>query len=178
MYRVFEVEDYLRIHPSLLDQDINEAIRKTVLQLHKNKYLDKIGYILDIIDIQPEKENRIYIGDPYVYYKTRYKIISFTIEENEVYRGKVTTILDYGAMVLIGPIEGLLHISQISKKGQFKYDKASKKIVGPDNKTIEVGDEVYVRVSTKSVKQGFSDARISLSMREEGLGCIRWFEKK
>ena len=55
---------------------------------------------------------RIIHGDGAIYQKVRFDA-SFCIEDYEVVEGAVSEVNDFGAFVRIGPMEALLHKSQI-----------------------------------------------------------------
>ena len=74
------------------------------------------------------------------------------VELNEVYMGKVTKILPFGALVEILPgKEGLLHISKISKER-----------IGKVEDVLKVGDEILVKV----IEIGKEDGKFSLSAKD------------
>ena len=74
------------------------------------------------------------------------------VELNEVYLGKVTKILQFGALVEILPgKEGLLHISKISKERVNKVEDV-----------LNVGDEILVKV----IEMNKEDGKFSLSAKD------------
>ncbi|MEM0383155.1 MAG: DNA-directed RNA polymerase [Candidatus Anstonellales archaeon] len=177
VYRVVEVEEYVRIPPSMLKMNKEEAVKEVLISQYKNKYTDAFGLVLDIIDIKVEQENVIVINDPKIYFKTRFKILSFTIDRREVMLGIVKDIVEYGAFVLIGPFEGLVNIAQISDE-KFTFNKEKKRLENADKtKTVEIGDKLYVKVGTVSMRDGPAKAKISLSCRGPGLGNLKWIEE-
>ena len=60
-------------------------------------------------------------GDSGAYYTVRFDAITFVPYINEVYLSEVKEIVEFGAFVSIGPLQGLLHISQIGKD-KYNYD--------------------------------------------------------
>ena len=56
---------------------------------------------------------RIIHGDGAIYQKVRFDAVLFCIEDYEVVEGAVSEVNDFGAFVRIGPMEALLHKSQI-----------------------------------------------------------------
>ncbi|HUP64106.1 MAG TPA: S1 RNA-binding domain-containing protein [Thermoanaerobaculia bacterium] len=74
-----------------------------------------------------------------------------TLELGNVYGGKVKTIVPFGAFVDIGGIEGLLHVSEMSRK----------RVTNPAD-IVAVGQEVEVKV-IKIEKDG---KRLSFSMKD------------
>ena len=74
------------------------------------------------------------------------------VELNGVYMGKVTKILQFGALVEILPgKEGLLHISKISKERVNKVEDV-----------LNVGDEILVKVIELNKEEG----KFSLSAKD------------
>ena len=74
------------------------------------------------------------------------------VELNGVYMGKVTKILQFGALVEILPgKEGLLHISKISKERVNKVEDV-----------LSVGDEILVKVIELNQEEG----KFSLSAKD------------
>ena len=73
-------------------------------------------------------------------------------ELNKVYMGKVTRILQFGALVEVLPgKEGLLHISQISNERIKKVEDA-----------LRVGDDILVKVT----EIGKEDGKFSLTAKD------------
>lgn len=177
MYRIVEAEEYVKIPPNMLNMNKDEAVREVLLNQYKNKYFETFGLVLDIIDVSVESENVIMINDPKIYFKTRFKLLSFTIDKKETFLGIVREITDFGAFVLIGPFEGLLNISQISDE-KLTFNKEKKRYENADKtKTLEIGDLVYVKVSSITMKEGPAKAKISLTCRSAGLGNLKWLEQ-
>ncbi len=173
-----EVEDLVRVPPHLTKREIPDAIREVLLNRYKNQYYEKFGYVVDVVEVKPSSENRVILGDPNIYYKVKYKLLVFIPEPNEVFLGIVRDVVEYGAYVLIGPFEGLLHISQIAKE-KFYFNREERKLENKDkSKSLAPGDKVYVKISTVSIKGSVADAKISLTMRNEGLGAVSWYEEK
>ncbi|MCS7122346.1 MAG: DNA-directed RNA polymerase [Candidatus Micrarchaeota archaeon] len=177
VYRIVEAEEYVKIPSHMLNMNKDEAVREVLLNQYKNKYFETFGLVLDIIDVNVESENVIMINDPKIYFKTRFKLLSFTLDRKEVFLGIVREITDFGAFVLIGPFEGLLNISQISDE-KWIFNKEKKRYENTDKtKTLEIGDLVYVKVSSITMKEGPAKAKISLTCRSAGLGNLKWIEQ-
>jgi DNA-directed RNA polymerase subunit E' len=92
----------------------------------------------------------------------------------EVVRGTITEVTEFGAFVRIGPIEGLIHVSQImddfinydSKLPGFLGKKTDKKLIPEDN--------VLARLVTISLRGDTSNSKIGLTMRQPFLGKEDW----
>lgn len=114
-----------------------------------NKIIAETGVKIDI-----EDDGRVFIAasNPESGNKAQKIIESLTkeVKEGEIYMGKVTRLMTFGAFVEILPgKEGLVHISKLDTKRVEKVEDV-----------VSVGDEILVKV-TEIDKQG----RINLSRR-------------
>src|SRR3972149_6368609 len=58
-------------------------------------------------------KGRIVHGDGAVYQSVKYDAVVFTPQLQEIVDGTVVEILKFGAFIRFGPLDGLLHISQV-----------------------------------------------------------------
>ena len=99
------------------------------------------------------------------------------MENNEVIDGAVSEISEYGAFVRIGPVEALLHKSQIlDEPVQVHLGVQSKRIEGTQSgKHLEEGSPVRSRIVSKSINQNDPrSSKIGLNCKMEGLGALDW----
>ncbi|MFH7903137.1 MAG: S1 RNA-binding domain-containing protein, partial [Candidatus Aenigmatarchaeota archaeon] len=90
--------------------------------------------------------------------------------------GIVSGIADFGVFLNIGPIDGLVHISQVMDDEVSISGKEA--LVGKKtNKVLKIGDIVKARIITVSYKD-ITNIRVSLTMKQPGLGKIEWLEEK
>ena len=116
-----------------------------------NKIIEETGVKIDI-----EDDGTVFVAgvDVEMIDKAINIIKSLTedIELNKVYMGKVTRILQFGALVEVLPgKEGLLHISQISNERIKKVEDA-----------LKVGDDILVKVT----EIGKEDGKFSLTAKD------------
>src|SRR3972149_5117840 len=90
----------------------------------------------------------------------------------EVITGKIKDIADFGAFITLGPIDGMIHISQtMDDFVSFAKDKV---LTGRDSKrALKVGDICRARVIAISFKDP-NNPKIALTMRQQGLGKPEW----
>ena len=103
--------------------------------------------------------------------------VAASVENNEVIDGAVSEISEYGAFVRIGPVEALLHKSQIlDEPVQVHLGAQSKRIEGTQSgKHLEEGSPVRSRIVSKSIKQNDPrSSKIGLNCKMEGLGAFDW----
>ncbi len=135
----------IKINPSKIGDVIGTG-GKTI-----NKIIDETGVKIDI-----EEDGTVFISgvDAEKMDRAVEIIESLTkdVELNQVYMGKVTKILQFGALVEVLPgKEGFLHISQISTKRVKKVEDE-----------LKVGDEILVKVT----EIGKEDGKFNLSAKE------------
>jgi DNA-directed RNA polymerase subunit E' len=174
LYYVYTINDTFSVIP----ENFNKKIEGVTQELLRNKYertIDKdLGVILSVFNIRDISNGRIFAGDPSIHHDVKFDILTFKLEVDEVFVGEVSEMLEFGCFIRIGPMEGLVHLSQIT--GDFMtYDRKSGTFVSKNTgRTIKKGDMVYAKVSTISMKDTVKDTKVALTMRPEGLGKQEW----
>lgn len=174
MYYINTIEDTISIAPKYFGQNIE----KTAMEVLRAKYertLDKdLGIILAIFNVRDVSDGHIMPGDPSTHHDLKFDALSFNLGIDEVVIGEVSELADFGCFVRLGPIDGLVHLSQITSDF-ITYDKKSTAFVSKNSgKSLKKGDTVYAKVSSISVKSNIKDAKIALTMRPDGLGKPEW----
>ncbi|MEK6968753.1 MAG: S1 RNA-binding domain-containing protein, partial [Nanoarchaeota archaeon] len=86
--------------------------------------------------------------------------------------GKIKDVADFGAFFNMGPIDGMIHVSQTMD--DFVSVTKEKTLSGKETKrTIKVGDRCLARVVAVSYKDS-SNPKFALTMRQPGLGKPEW----
>jgi len=97
---------------------------------------------------------------------------------NEIMESDVSEIVEFGAFLTMGPMEGLVHLSQIANDF-LTYNKKTASFTGRESKkAIKKGDHVYAKISTVSMKMSIPETKIGLTMRPDGLGKEEWLAGK
>ena len=174
MYYIHTIEDTINILPINFGQDVN----KTALEALRTKYertLDKeLGIIIAVFNVRDVSDGFIMPGDPSTHHNVTFDILVFNLEIDEIVVGEVSELADFGCFVRLGPIDGLVHLSQITSDF-ITYDKKASAFVSKNTgRSLKKGDKVYAKVSSISIKSGLKDAKIALTMRPDGLGKPEW----
>jgi DNA-directed RNA polymerase subunit E' len=160
--------------PEFFDENI-EKVATSVLQ---NKYEGKIdkemGVLVAIFNVRNISDGIIYPGDPATHHDAEFDVLSYIPQVDEIVSGQVTELVEFGAFVRIGPMDGLVHVSQIA--GDFlSFDKKNQAFVSKRSGiSLKKGDSVYAKVSTVSMKNTIKDSKIALTMKGDGLGKPEW----
>ncbi len=190
MYLIVEQEDVIRIPPPLLGENIDEIVeslarekiegsvysfpREEVKDPAERKYI-----IILILSLERVGDGVIVPGDGAVYQRVKFKALAFHPELQEVVLGTVVDILKFGAFVRFGPIDGLLHISQVMDD-VIDIDLENKRLIGKESKRVlRVKDKLLSRVVALSINDANPrQSKIGLTMRQPGLGKLEWIEEK
>ena len=178
MYYIRTVQDRIRIPPSMFGSDIKDALLRILKERFERRVYREVGIILLVLNPTVKSEGLVIPGDGGAYYSVEFEALTFLPHVNEVFEAEIKEIVEFGAFAVIGPFQGLLHVSQIGRE-KYSYDKKNKALVSRQEKeTLRKGDSVLVKVSTVSMKSTTADTKIGLTMRPDGLGKEDWITDK
>ena len=113
MYMLTEVEKVVRIPPKDLKDDIDSVIDSLTWETYEGRLGEDKNFTVLIKNVRTVGPGRIVHGDGAVYQTVKFDQVVFKPRDNEIIIGKVVEILKFGAFVRFGPLDGLLHISQV-----------------------------------------------------------------
>jgi DNA-directed RNA polymerase subunit E' len=172
MFYKTKVIDHVRIPPSSFGLDLDDGIIKEVKRKFSGYLSKDVGVVIDALEVNEIGEGVIIPGDGATYYQATFTLLTFRPEMQEVIWGRVRDIADFGAFINLGPMEGMVHISQtMNDFVSFAKDKV---LSGKDTKHIlKVGDLVRARIIAISFKD-VTAPKLGLTMRQQGLGREDW----
>ena len=173
MYKILTIQDKVRVAPEKFTMSKSQAITEAIADKYEATLDARIGVVLSVVGVDAVGEGKIFAGDPGIHYTTTFKILSFKPELHETVYGEVIDNTEFGAFVRMGPMDGLVHISQLMDD-YVSYDGKNALFLGKETKrTLKKGDRVRARIISVS----FTDQnKIGLTMRQNGLGSINWIE--
>lgn len=174
MYEIVKARDRIRVPPEKLGLPLTQAIREAIAQKYEGLVDPKFGaVILAVIGVDEIGEGKILPNDPGVHYQTIFKLLVFKPELHELVVGEVVDNAEFGSFVRIGPVDGLVHISQLMNDF-VSYDAKNSLFFGKQSKkSLKEGDKVLARVISISWRE---QNKIGLTMRQPGLGAFSWLE--
>ncbi|MFH1424855.1 MAG: DNA-directed RNA polymerase [archaeon] len=177
MYQIVEIQDTVRVPPSTFGEDLDKALKAILAETYEGKLDRDAGAIVSIIEVKTDGVGKVIPGDGAAYYNTTFKALAYQPELQEIVDGDVIEIVEFGAFVRLGPLDGLVHVSQITDDF-LNYDEKGQRFVGKESKkTLAQGDLVRARVVTISLKKA-KENKIGLTMRQPGLGKFEWIADK
>ncbi|MFH1752371.1 MAG: DNA-directed RNA polymerase [archaeon] len=174
VYQVNKVKGTIRVPPKHFNEDLEETIKKLVQEEYEGIMDVELGVSLAVLNAQPLGEGKIVPGDGAAYYDTEFEVLTYKPLLHEVVEGNVTEITEFGAFIRAGPVEGLIHVSQVMDDF-INYNPKLSAFTGRESKQkLAVEDVVKARVVSTSLKNTIADSKVGFTMRQEGLGKKEW----
>jgi DNA-directed RNA polymerase subunit E' len=175
MFYKVELKDHIRVPPSQFGLDTEQAILKQIKEKYEGYISQELGVVIDVSSLSEVREGTIIPGDGAPYYDATFRLLTFKPEMQEVVYGSIKDITDFGAFITLGPIEGMIHVSQTMD--DFVSFAKEKVLTGRDTKrALKVGDLCKARVIAVSFKD-VTNPKLGLTMRQPGLGKLEWIEE-
>lgn len=175
MFELVEVKDSVKIPPKKIGKDLEEAIKESLGEELEGRIYKDVGIVLSIEKILEIGENRIFPGDENVYYQVSFELLAYRPIEHEVVIGQVVDITEFGVFVRTGPIDALVHVSQVMDDYVNYDEKNSILSARKSSRTLKEGDLVRARIISISMGK---ESKVGLTMRQPGLGALRWIEQE
>ncbi len=179
MYKLLTIKDVVRIPPRMFTMDPKEAAKAVLREAYEGIYDRDEGVVLAVMDVREVGRGVIVPGDGATYHEVIFDVIVWKPEMHEVFEGEVIDVAPYGAFIRIGPMDGLVHISQLMDD-YVVFDEKNKQFIGKETtRTLKLGDYVRARVIAVSVKSRvIRENKVGLTMRQPGLGKRDWIERE
>lgn len=177
MYKIVTVEDTVRVPPNRFSEPTNDVILDVLRKTYEGLVDKDVGVVLAIRELKEIGVGRVIMGDGASYHDVTFETLIYKPEINEVSLGEIVEIVEFGAFVRLGPIDGLAHVSQVMDDF-VGYDKKKGNLYGKESKhLLKEGDKVRVRIVSVSLKRGMKGGKVGLTMRQPGLGKLEWIEE-
>jgi len=177
LYYLSKIQDTVRIPPYKFEDPLEEVVIETLNETY-NGVLDRnLGLLVSVNNVEDIGEGKIIMGDGASYHDVVFDAIFYKPELQEIIKGHVIEISEFGAFVRFGPMDGLVHVSQVTDD-YINYDGKRGALLGKEsNKVIGEGDDVRARIVAISLKgKTTKETKIGLTMRQVGLGKLEWIE--
>jgi len=179
MYYTMTLEDKVRVPPHRLGEDLDVVILNVLQEQLEGSIAKEIGIFIAVTKVLDIGEGELIPGDGAVYYDVRFEAVVLRLALQEVIEGEVVETTSFGAFISLGPIDAMLHVSQISDE-YINYDEKNGRLICQDSKRyIAVGDGIRARVVALSLNEREPrESKIGLTMRQSGLGTSVWLEEE
>jgi DNA-directed RNA polymerase subunit E' len=175
MYKILTVKDKIRVPPIKFRYSLEEAVKSSLEDRWEGLIDKKLGVILSVIEVDAVGEGKILPGDGSIHYPVSFKILTYFPELHEVVKGSVIDVTEFGVFVRIGPLDGMIHVSQIMDDF-VSYDQKHSIFSGRESKRILKNNDI-VRARIISISLG-REYKIGITTRQPGMGVLGWIEKE
>ena len=175
MFYKVELKDHIRVPPNLFNLPLEEAVIKRIKTKYAGFISKDLGIVIDVSGMKAIGEGIIIPGDGASYYDVTFELLTFRPEMQEVVVGRIKDIAEFGAFINIGPIDGMIHISQTMD--DFVSFSKDKTLTGKETKRVlKVGDVCRSRIIAVSFKDVLNP-KLGLTMRQQGIGRLDWIKE-
>ena len=176
MFKLVMLEDTIRIPPEKFSKSVEEVTYEQLKSKYEGMIDEELGYVIAVTEIQVNPVGKLIPGDGATYHRTRFSIITFFPKLQEIVEGEVVEIADFGAFVRVGPIDALLHVSQLLDD-YISYDEKQGVLMGKETRRkLATGDPVRVRVTAVSLARGGGSGKVGVTARQPFLGKLEWIK--
>jgi DNA-directed RNA polymerase subunit E' len=175
MYSLVRLEDTVRVPPERFSEDLDAIVREIVQKTFEGSVRRDFGLIVVVDNIEILGDGIVIHGDGGMYQKISFEALTFNPILHEIIDGVVCEIVEFGAFCHIGPLDALIHMSQIMND-YVDVDAENGRIVGKEHKRVlKLGDPVRARIVALSLNElAARESKIGLTMRQPALGAHEW----
>jgi DNA-directed RNA polymerase, subunit E'' (EC 2.7.7.6) len=177
MYKRVRLTDTVEVPPRHLADVSEQRVRALLQDKLEGRMDEEVGSVVSVVDIHDIGDGAVVPGEPGVFYEAEFDALTFDPTMQEVVDGTVVETVEFGAFVGIGPVDGLLHVSQITDE-YLTFDAENQQLASADSdRSLGVEDAVRTRIVTKSIdERNPRDSKIGLTAKQPGLGKHEWLE--
>ncbi|MDD9809233.1 MAG: DNA-directed RNA polymerase [Thaumarchaeota archaeon] len=174
MFSISSLVDVVRIPPNLFGTTMKKAALNILKEKYESMINAELGYIIMILDVKVEEMGRLIAGDGGTFHRVEFDALTFYPKLQEIVRGEIVDITDFGAFVRIGPTDALLHLSQVMDDYLKSDVKAGTIFANQSERTLKVGSTLRTRITAVSLGKAASMGKIGITCRQPFLGADEW----
>ncbi len=176
MFKLITIAGRIEIPPFLFSEPKTKSARIILADDYEGIITKEYGFIIAVVDVLNVGPGLIIPGNANTFHQCEFTILAFKPSISEVIEGDIVEIVDFGAFIRLGPLDGLVHVSQICDD-YIAYEAVGNRFIGKETgKILEVNDLVRARIIAVSLGTGRS-GKLGLTMRQKFLGKQEWIEQ-
>jgi DNA-directed RNA polymerase subunit E' len=177
MFKLLVLEDTIRIPPRKFGEPLAQAGQEQLKMKYEGVVDEELGYVFAVTDIKVNPTGKIIPGDGATYHRVSFSLLTFYPKIQEIVEGEVVEMADFGAFVRVGPIDALLHVSQLMDDF-MSFDERQGVLMGKETKRkLATGDQVRARITAVSLARGGGSGKIGVTARQPFLGKLEWIRE-
>ncbi len=178
MYLKTRLVDTVRIDPEQLGMPIMAAVGRALRDKLEGQIDKKLGALVAVLEVVDIGDGRILFGDGGVYYEATFDALMYKPIMQEITEGVVVEVVEFGAFIGVGPLDGLIHVSQLTDDFVSYDGKNSRLVFKESGRAVTEDDKLRARIVAVSLNERDPhESRIGLTMRQPALGKLEWLEE-
>jgi len=176
VFKLVDLEQTIRIPPERFGDPIDQAGHEQLKIQYEGMVDSELGYVIAVTKIKVNPIGKIIPGDGATFHKVNFSLLTFFPNVQEIVEGEVIEMADFGAFIRIGPIDALLHVSQLMDDF-ISYDERQGVLMGKETRRkLLPGDHVRTRITAVSLARGGGSGKIGVTARQPFLGKLEWIK--
>ena len=152
MYKILTLQDKIRVPPNKFSMPLEEAVKSSLEDKWEGLINKELGVILSVVSVGEVGEGKILPGDGAIYYPATFELMVYHPELHELVKGYVIDVTEFGVFVRMGPVDGMVHVSQIMDDF-VSYDPKNSIFIGRETKNImKEKDVLKARIISVSLR--------------------------
>lgn len=178
VYKLLHMNDVVRIPPEKFGLSLDQVASEVLRSNYEGIVVREFGVVLAVLNVDVKGVGKILPGDGAIFHKASFDLLVHMPTVQEVVEGEVVEVTDFGVFVRIGPIDGLVHVSQVMDDF-ITFDEKRGALMGRESQRIlEKSNSVRARIITVSLSGGgLRSSKIGMTMRQPFLGSMTWVEE-
>ncbi len=174
MFGLITLEDTVRIPPEKFDQALDVVTHEELSGKFEGIVSTELGFVVAVTNMEVSPVGRVIPGDGATYHTVSFTLLSYYPEVQEIVEGEVVEVEDFGAFIRVGPIDALLHVSQVIDDFVSYDERRGALMAKSTGRLLAQGDTVRGRITVVSLGRGGSSGKIGMTMRQPFLGKLEW----
>lgn len=176
MYKIFDASEKIRVPPDKFGMKLEEAVKASLEEKLEGSIDKNLGVILSVMSVDNIGEGTIIPGDGALWYPVEFRVLTYVPEQHEIVKGEVIDVTEFGVFVRLGPVDGMIHVSQLMDDF-VSYDPKNMMFIGKKTKR-KIKEKSVVLARIISVSMAENQYKIGLTTRQPGLGALDWYKKE
>ena len=177
MFSISTLTDVVRVPPKLFGESLKKAATTILREKYESMINPDLGYVIMILDTKVEKMGKVIAGDGGTYHRVEFTALTFSPKLQEIVRGEIVEITDFGAFVRIGATDALLHLSQIMDDYLKSDVKSGMILANQSGRTMKIGTTLRARITAVSLGKTAA-MKVGITCRQPFLGADEWIEEE
>jgi len=128
-----------------------EAVENQLRETYADYYDKELGKAVSVISVLNVGEGVIIPGDGAAYYNSKFKLLVWKPELQEIVYGTISEITNFGAFIDMGVMRGMIHISQ-TMDDYVSFSKTNSLLGKATKRNLKQGDLCMARIVAISHK--------------------------